>query len=86
MSRVRREWRMVNRKQDGALAGLAIRFQPSQLTLQKSELVIYQREMAFLRGNNTCAAVQHIAVQPNNRDERSIEREVNPRLGHDAAY
>ncbi len=52
--------------------GVPIRFQPGQFALEKSQLVVADREMASLRRDDA-GAIQHIAVQSDDRYERRIE-------------
>src|SRR5579864_2306796 len=73
---------MVNRNQDGPFAGLACGLQALQLRSQEIQLIIYQREVPALRGNDAPARVHHIAVKANDGYVRSVEREVNPGLSH----
>src|SRR5580693_1453395 len=84
---VHRRWRMVNRDNDGPISGLAVRLQALQFALQESQLgVSYDREFTALRRNDSRARIQNVAVEPDDRDIRSVQREINSWLGHHGAY
>src|SRR5580658_2749707 len=78
---------MVNRDNNGAFSRLAIRLQTLELALQESQLRIsYDRELSALRRDNSRARIQHVAVEADDRNVRSIQGEINSRLRHHRSY
>ena len=69
---------------NGALELVTLRLQARQLGGQERELVVRHREPSALGGDDA-GLFEHVGVQPDDRDERRVEGEVNAGLGHDRA-
>src|SRR5579864_4615143 len=69
---------------DRALMRLALRLQARKLVFEERQLLVTDREMAAL-GRDDPRALERIAIEPDDRHERCVQREVDAWLGHYAA-
>jgi len=83
--RVDRRGRMVARHDHGSLARLTVRLQAIELRREELQLLVANR-VATALGRDHPGALEHVAVEPDDRDERRVQREVHARLGHRAAH
>src|SRR5580693_8538985 len=65
-------WRVMNGHDHGLLASITRRLQSGQLGLEESQLIIVDWVVTTLRGNDA-RPLQHIAIQTNDGNERSVE-------------
>lgn len=82
---VHRKRGMVNRDDDGAGAGRAFCFKTPQLRGQEIQLVVHQRKVSALRGDDASTCIHYVAVEADDGDVGGVEREVDRGLGHHAA-
>src|SRR5277367_3508933 len=75
---------MMHGNKDGAFASLPGGLQTLQFRGEEIQLVIHQRVVAALRGDNASPRVQHVAVEANDGNIGSIQSEVDTGLHHHA--